>query len=357
MKTTTNYGNCLLFHGGGLCPDSNAYLSTLAEAIRDTEMFEQVFMGFYSFECLLNPDEFIRKWDSHLKAQAILSPGGFYGTDRTVNLAKKPELKQQAIHTCKELGITWVITAGGDGSCRQVDEISKAFEAEGIHFVIPMPLTIDGIEGGFSLGLRPAVNKSFEVLNDLSATNLQTRHERKFSVLVLETQGRNRDDILANLLMRLVAEERIGGIPHSEIDLFAIPANYCWDKDKLVEHVNSSTKRTLILKSEGASVSRKELKDLFCERKVRDAKVGYLSQMNTMVDKEEKLAIESCVNLAVHAIESGVKSGSSFSLVMEHENNVPSIEPINYFAIRNPRKGQVATLNGELELLLQRYTP
>lgn len=357
MKTTTTYGNCLLFHGGGLCPDSNAYLSTLAEAIRETEMFKQVFMGFYAFECLLNPNEFIRKWDSKLMAQALRSPGGFYGTDRTVDLHKEPELRQQAIQTCKELGITWVIPAGGDGSCRQTDEISKAFEAEGIHFIIPMPLTIDGIEGGFSLGLRPAVNKSFEVLNDLAATNLQTRHERKFSVLVLETQGRNRDDILANLLMRLEGEERIGGIPLSEINLFAIPANYSWNKEKLVEHVNSSTKRTLILLSEGASVSRKKLKEILDKRKVRDFKVGHLSQMNSYVDAEEKLVIENCVNLSVPAIELGVQLGRSFSLVMEHENNLPSNEPINYFAIRNPREGQVATLRGELELLLKRYTP
>lgn len=349
--SSTTIGNCLLFHGGGLCPVSNQYLSTLADELKKEEIFERIFMGFFSFECLLNPEELIKPWNSSLKTKAESSPGGFYGTSRNIDLTE-PELQSQAIATCKSLGITWIGVAGGDGSCRQVAEISEAFEAEGIHLFIPMPLTIDGIEGGCSLGLYSAVMKSLDVLDDLAATNLQTRDNREFSVLFLELQGRNRDDILANVLHFVVrvGDFACGRIPHADIDLFVVPANYGWNIDKLITAVNNSKKRTIVIYSEGANIPIDYIMEEV-KRKIRVSKVGYLSQMN----KERIYRIERYIPVPI--IKSAISAGKSFSLKFRDELSSPTIEPIDYWAKLNPREGQKPTLDPDLEELLKKYIP
>lgn len=360
--SATTYGKCLLFHGGGLCPLSNRYLSTLADELKKKEIFEQIFMGFYSFECLLNPEEFIKPWDYSLKATAKKSHGGFYGTNRDVNLID-PELQKQAIATCKTLGINWIGVAGGDGSCRQVAEISEAFEAEGIHFFIPMPLTIDGIEGGFSLGLSPAVRKAYEVLDDLAATNLQTRENNGFSVLFLELQGRNRDDILAHLLKQVIDSDALGGIPLADIDLFVVPTNYRWDKNKLIEAIKGTKKRTVVIYSEGAKFPVNDIIKAV-GRKVRTSVVGYLSQMNKLIDLSDRITIDIVIEDSASVIAAcmndnklGYLANTSFSLVFNYGNSLPRVEPIDYWAKLNPREGQKPTLSPELEELLKKYTP
>lgn len=351
----TTIGNCLLFHGGGLCPLSNRYLSTLAQGLKRKAIFEQIYMGFFSFECLLTPEEFIKPWNSCLKEKANNSLGGFYGTSRGIDLTD-PKLQEQAIETCKSLGITWIGVAGGDGSCRQVAEISKAFEAEGIHLFIPMPLTIDGIEGGLSLGLFSAVAKSQEVLDDLAATNLQTRDNREFSVLFLEVQGRNRDDILAYLLKQVVDKRSLGGIPLADIDLFVVPANYCYDKDKLIAGVKSTTKRTVVLFSEGAEFPVDDIIKA-TGRKVRTSKVGYLSQMNQIcLSADTYLCEEVIKSFILNAIPYMIR-GRSFSVRFDRKNIDPTFEPIDYWAKLNPREEQKTTLPKDLEKLLKKYTP
>lgn len=353
--STTTYGNCLLFHGGGLCPLSNRYLSKLANDMMNKGIFEQIYMGFFSFESLLNPEEFIKPWNAELKEKSKHSHGGFYGTSRGIDLTN-PELQEQAIATCKSLGITWIGVAGGDGSCRQVAEISEAFEAEGIHLFIPMPLTIDGIEGGFSIGLWPAVKKSFEVLDDLAATNLQTRDNREFSVLFLEVQGRNRDDILANLLETVVKKSTLGGIALDDVDLFTVPANYYYNINKLIEMVKDTQRRTVVLYSEGAEFSV----DYIIEsigRKARVSKVGYLSQMNRVVDINMRLIYDEVSEKSVEFIEKSVKENKSFALQFDNAYSLPKIKSIDYWAKLNPREGQKPTLDPELEKLLKKYIP
>lgn len=362
--STTTYGNCLLFHGGGLCPLSNRYLSKLANDMMNKGIFEQIYMGFFSFECLLNPKEYIKPWDESLKYSAKHSHGGFYGTSRNINLTE-PELQKQAIATCKDLGITWIGVAGGDGSCRQVAEIHEAFEAEGIRFFIPMPLTIDGIEGGCSLGLQSAVKKSYEVLDDLAATNLQTRDNRAFSVLFLEVQGRNRDDILANLLETVIRDTTLGGNPLKEIDLFAIPANYPYDINKLIDKVRDSKMRTVVIYSEGAEFPVDYVIDCV-KRKSRVSKVGYLSQMNKLIASFDEVTVFRMVDESSSVIADCVRgselydlANNSFSLVFNYnfESSSPSVKPIDYWAKLNPREGQKPTLNPDLEKLLKKYTP
>lgn len=354
MSSTTN-GNCLLFHGGGLCPLSNRYLSKLAQALSREDIFGRIYMGFHSFECLLNPEEYIKPWDGSLKTMAKNAHGGFYGTSRGIDLTE-PTLQAEAIETCKALGITWIGVAGGDGSCRQVAEISEAFAAEGIHLFIPVPLTIDGIEGGYSIGLSPAGNKSLEVLDDLAATNLQTRDNREFSVLFLETQGRNRDDILAYLLDKIVKRKKIGGIPLTDIDLFVIPANYYWDINRLIEAIRDSRRRTIVIYSEGAEMPVDHIIQK-TGRKTRVSVVGYLSQMNESVTAGEYNTNNAVIDASVPAIHIGVSSHKSFSLVFNNDATFKKIADIDYWAKLNPREGQKPTLAPHYEELIMKYTP
>lgn len=357
--STTTYGNCLLFHGGGLCPVSNYYLSSLANEIGRQGIFEQIYMGFFSFECLLNSEEFIKPWSANLRDMCKKAYGGFYGTSREIDLTV-PELQSQAIATCKNLGITWIGVAGGDGSCRQVAEISEAFEAEGIHLFIPMPLTIDGIEGGFSGGVLTAVQNSKRVLEDLAATNLQTRDNRKFSVLFLELQGRNRDDILANLMQIVEMQKSLGGIPLDDIDLFTIPANYYYDINKLIEEVKDSKKRTVVLYSEGAEFPLDYIIESV-ERKSRASKVGYLSQMSKIDFCSYSFDQEICakeIEILGSQMKECIEKDKSFSMVLKDPYiYTSSIEPIYYWAKLNPREGQKPTLPKMLEELLKKYTP
>ncbi len=353
--STTSNGNCLLFHGGGLCPLSNYYLSLLAEGLRDSNYFEQIYTGFFSFESLLNREEFIKPWGPSLKAKSFMSHGGFYGTSRGIDLTV-PELQKQAIETCKALEITSIGVAGGDGTCRQLAEISEAFEAEGIQLFIPMTLTIDGIEGGLSLGLKPAVCKSVEVLNDLAATNLQTRDNREFSVLFLEMQGRNRDDILANTLYEIEKSENLGGIPRTDIDLFVASTNYSWNMDNLIRSTRNSKKRTVIMYSEGAKFPVGYVAKAI-GRKVRVSKVGYLSQMNKLISTTDYIEIRDyIVEKSIPAILNHMGE-KSFSLVFDNNFANLRVEPIDYWAKLNPREGQKPTLAPILEELIKKYTP
>lgn len=357
--------NCLLIHGGGLCPDSNAYLSRLAEELKDADLFERVFMGFYSFEALIKPEENIKEWNLKLKDEARKAKGGFYGTHRTVNLADT-ELQKIALETCKKMGIEWIFIAGGDGSSRQASEIADIFEANGVKLCIPMPLTVDGIEGGMSLGIRPAVAESLSILENLCATNFMTKDSKDgdgFSICLLETQGRNRDDILAGLLKAISEKETLGGILKDDIDIYALSANYEWSIDNLIDKTIHSTRRTLILVSEGAEDKvkdlKKDIKQRYKEghRKVRTSAVGYLTQMNDMMDPLEKNAIRQSISTGMPCIVEGMERGKSFSLVYESLYSTPAVESIDYYAGLNPREGQQATLSKELEALIKVYAP
>ncbi len=362
MKNAT-FGKALLFHGGGLCANSNRYLSRLAVELTEKKIFDGVLMGFYSFECLVKPDENIKEWSALLQDQAEHAAGGFYGTHRCVNLAD-PETQKIALETCEKMGIRWIFVAGGDGSSRQVAEVAEAFEARGIHFCLPIPLTCDGIEGGESLGVQPAAEVSFKVIEQICATNLQTKDGDGFSVAMVEVQGRNRDDILANVLKKVADAKTLGGIPTADIDIFWLPANYPWSLDVLFNRIVGVQRRTLILLSEGAAKQydlkkKKDIKAMLdCQRKTRYTSVGYLCQMSDCITHLEANTIRQCISTAIPLIVQEVtEEGKSFSLVYQNLYSTPEVYDIAYYARLNPREGQVATLKKDLAALISFYAP
>lgn len=367
MKTKNLNGACLLIYGGGLCDCANEFMRQFMQRIKFTGMFKEYYVGLFSFESLVDP-QFILRWTSGLEERARNSLGGFFGTNRDVNLVD-PELRQKAIQNLKEREIKWVFVAGGDGSARQTAEIADAFHKEGINFCFVMPCTLDGIEGGESIGLSQAVKVSVKTIECLSSTCLMTREKYQYPILVVELQGRNRDDVLANVLKELDriisypswTEGRLGlTIPK----IYAIPANYSWSKEALKECVNSTSEPTLVLLSEGASYideegkkkrqKKSDLENIF-NRKTRSFKVAHLSQVNDCTDDADREAISKMVRSAVFMIRESIqKEDLPFSLVYNKDGRA-IVKPINYYAKLNPRENQNPTLEPSLEELVQAY--
>lgn len=354
MTAKTNKKNCLLIYGGGLCDCANVFMREYAEFLHNTDIFKKTFVGFYSFAALLEKDCYVKEWGKELKEEAELGYGGFFGTCRKIELTD-PVLQEKAISNCKQLGISWVFVAGGDGSSRQTAEIADAFAAEGIKCAFVMPCTIDGITGGKSIGMRQAVEVSLKVIEQLSATCLQTLEEQEFPVLIVELQGRNRDDILANVVNRVWGRvSRSCLFWFAEPQIFAVPANYDWDLKALTIAVNMSKNPTLILLSEGATIKRSELKNRIA-RKCRTFEVAHLSQMNGLTNVYDKELIRSYIDRAAELWEEAIVNGKPFTIVYDEKTAKPRVEAIDYFAKLNPRDEQKTMLSPELEAVIKEY--
>lgn len=241
--------NALLIYGGGLCDSANAVMWMTADKLKQTKTFDKVFVARYSFEALLNLS-LIQEWGQILCQEAELAHGGFFGTCRDVRLTD-PKLRDEAISNLKLKEITWIFVCGGDGSARNCAEMAEDFEKEGIKIGFLLPCTVDGIEGSRSIGIRPAVRASIDIINQLASTCLNTRTKFTAPGLIVELQGRNRDDILANVIV----QTELCKFEHKTL-IYAIPANYKWNLESLVNQVNDSENAqtpVLVLVSEGAT--------------------------------------------------------------------------------------------------------
>lgn len=274
--------NCIIIHGGGLVDPSKEVIMRLASEVKQT--YSSIKIGKYSFESLYNPD-FILNYDEKLIELAEGKRGTFFGTCRDIDLSTN-DMLGKVIDNLIRNGIKTVIVAGGDGSSRQVAEIAHELQNHGINIILAIPLTIDGINGGRSVGIDQAVRESVRQIENIVSTSLMTRDNEKFGVVAIELQGRNRDDIIANVLRYFWRQRRVADCDLKDLLLRVVPANYPTDETKLLNEVNESKKRTLILVSEGAQIKIPELKKQI-NRKVRSLVVGHPSQSNGLTNEED----------------------------------------------------------------------
>lgn len=340
-------GNAIIIHGGGLVDPSRFVLMRIANNLDYLKVYDKVFIGKYSFESLYKP-EFWTEYNWRLVERLKVKRGTYFGTSRGIDLTD-PILSERAISCLKERNIKTVIVAGGDGSSRQVAEINDTFVKNGINLIFAIPLTMDGINGGDSIGLRQAVRESVRQIENIASTSLETRDNEEFSVVTVELQGRNRDDVMANVLKCFYRKRSVADCDFKDLLLRVIPANIETDEAKLVDEINNSSKRTLVLISEGASIHIPELSKKI-NRKVRSLIVGHSSQSNGMTTKEDEheygLWIDQIASIiAQHKDESFciVKDGTFYKM------------PIDYYAKLNPRNGQKAELSEELTELMKLY--
>ena len=341
-------GNAIIIHGGGLVDPSKYVLLRLAKTLSKKGVYDSIFIGKFSFEALLNPG-YVSRYDESLEAIVKDKRGTYFGTCREIDLCD-PILFDKAIMCLNEASINTIIVAGGDGSSRQVAETSNAFFRKGINIIFPIPLTIDGINGGLSIGINEAVKESIRQIENISSTALQTRDNGAFGVAMVEVQGRNRDDIMANVLKDFCSRQKISDWNLSEVFLRVIPANYETDEDKLVNEINQCNKRTLVLISEGAKIKMPQLTEKVT-RKCRTLVIGHPSQSNNMTSKSDIKIYNDWVDRACSII---AEEPLGAYCIANKGGNL-SIWPINYYATLNPREGQKAEIEKGLEELMIRY--
>ena len=368
--------SALVIYGGGLCDNAAQFITDTAELLRKKGIFQKVFVGRYSFRCLTEDESLIREWfESSSKAYSDVL-GGFFGTCRETDLASDEQARNRAIARCKSLNIKYIFLGGGDGSARQMAEIADMFQKEGIYFIFTMPLTIDGIEGGTSIGIDSAVKASLARINEVSSTGLRTLDGNKFPALAVKLMGRNRDNILAEVL-EIINTKGLKDFGRDEIDIFAIPANYEWSEENLTKAMTVEDnpnagkligKPALILYSEGAKLNgvqleKNDLKQIAKKagKKLRFYSIGHNSQINNATTTEDKLGIhvvlKTAVDVAVKHIvtQYDMNDEKPFSLVWNVKDI--KVESYDYFAKKNPRVGQKPKLKKKLETTLKKYIP
>lgn len=338
--------NAIIIHGGGLVDPSKYVLMRLAFHLSNLKCFEKIFIGKYSFESLYTP-EFWYEYNEHLINLAQNKRGTFFGTCRGIDLSDD-YLGQKAIGCLQMHKIDHVIVAGGDGSSRQLFEMSESFEKAGIHLIFPIPLTIDGINGGMSIGIEQAVRETIRQTENIVSTSLETRDEGKFSVVTVTTQGRNRDDILASTLSHFSTTKKVADCSLNDLLLIAVPAGLTTNVDKLIRTVNKSRKRTLLLISEGAKIGDISSK---ITRKVRSLVVGHPSQSNNQTSESDMLKYDEWIKTVSYIIS----AHKYRSFCISRNRNTYAIKEIGYYAKLNPRDNQICKLSKEDELLLRTF--
>lgn len=340
--------NVLITFGGGLIDCALQVIMRIALNLSEAKIFDKIFIGQYSFESFYNPD-FLHLYNNELISKVKSARGTILGTCRGINLTD-PILLIKSIQYLKSNNISTVIVVGGDGSSRQVAEISGAFKEIGINIIFAIPLTIDGINGGKSIGMIPAVRESIRQTENMVSTSLMTHDFEKDGVVAVELQGRNRDDIMSHVLLHFVKIGKIADIPLTDMLLRVIPANIPFEERKLINEVNNSSKKTVLLSSEGSGFNISNLKDKI-SRKVRTAVVGHASQSNNMTTdadiEEYNLWIDE---VSMHIISN---QNDSYSLVMR--NNEIMEMPIDYYAVLNPRENQIPEMDAFFIYWLKKY--
>lgn len=374
-------GNALVIYGGGLCDNAARFITDMAQALyRSSNSFEKVFVGRFSFRALTEDDSLIEEWteESSAKYEDVL--GGYFGTCRETDLANDEQARKRAFDKCKRFGIRYIFLGGGDGSARQMAEIAELFKEQGIYFVFALPLTIDGIEGGNFIGLRAAVNVSLHRIDEVSSTGLRTLEGNKYPALAVKLMGRNRDNILAEV-MTWIDANGIRDFGKDEVEIKAIPANYPWSKENLIEAMKVEGdpnggkligKPLLILYSEGAKLGdvqleKNDLKEMAANagRKLRFFSIGHNSQINGETTDLAKDVHRNIVNdiaeKALNTIHKNMSSNTEepFSIVVsDSRKSLPiRVEKYDYFAKLNPRERQKPTLEKNTEKILKKYIP
>lgn len=261
-----------------------------------------------------------------------------------------PVILEKAIKTLTEADIGTVIVCGGDGSSRNCAEMVADFEKAGINIIFAVPLTVDGINGGKSIGLEQATREAVRQIENVAATSLETRDKGEFSIVAVELQGRNRDDIMADVLYYFHQRRKVADCDLDAICLRVVPANYPTNVTKFFEEINGTNKRTLILVSEGAKLKLSEVQGN-TKRKVRTVVVGHAVQSNQQTTKYDMQNYESWLRDVVKCIAE--TPDESFSVV--NDGYERRKESIDYYAELNPRENQEARLSDVEELVLKMY--
>lgn len=330
MTTKENYlqnvfvgkkNNMAVVYGGGQIPEANVLMGCIIGSLlkyAPVYGIHQSYKGLGRSECY-------EKMTSAKAKQIKNQIGTYFSTCRDFNPAADenfPDILKQ----CKAHKIRLLVICGGDGSARGAVELAAKFRKARYKIqIIWLPCTIDGITGTEVVGKHSAVLKSVEDVMNI-AVNAWATYDHGLKgprVAIVELMGRNRDDILIDVLKFIQNYETIGKYNLSDIRIIANPSDHEWSYNQLIFDVLDEEKPVLILTSEGAKpvessfnaindkgVARK-LAMLFNLTEVKKANchvVGYLSQTNSVNSHEEK----ECSTWA-YALEAMLQTQAKYS--------------------------------------------
>lgn len=332
-----NGKNIAVIYGGGQIPSGNIVLGKMIEKLlkRNLTVYgvHKSFWGLSDSDCY---EEF-----SIPKAKEIQGQIGTYlSTCRKVNPAED-QWFYNIISNLKERDIKTIILPGGDGSSRAGDVLSQRARAYKDDLqVVFLPCTIDGIAGSdTTIGIDSAAAESYRQTSLIIANAFATFNPDFVGprIAINEIQGRNRNDISVALMDQILEKGRIGKYYVDDIDLIFIPAGYDWSYHDLIKRITSTDKETAIIVSEGAKPKEdiswdslegkgvgEKLERLIKKggkREVNLNVVGYLSQANDQISKEEAKKIQEWICFAVKAMYSTndsiaiIKSDGEFKAV------------------------------------------
>lgn len=332
-----NGKNIAVIYGGGQIPSGNIILGKMIEKL--LKRGDLTVYGVHkSFWGLSDPSCYEKF--SISKAKEIQGQIGTYlSTCRKVNPADDKWFFQ-ILSNLKERDVKTIILPGGDGSSRAGNALSQRAREEGYNLqLVFIPCTIDGIEGSdTTIGIDSAVAESYRQVSLIIANAFATFNPTFLGprIAINEIQGRNRNDIAVALMDQILEKGRIGKYYVDDIDLIFIPAAYDWSYHKLIKRITSSDKETAIIVSEGAKPNEiywdrtkgkgigEKLENLIKEGAMREVNlnlIGYLSQSNDQISKEEEKKIQDWICFAVKSMNATnesiaiIKSGDEFKSV------------------------------------------
>jgi len=339
----------IIVYGGGLVDCAKDILMLLAREISKWNTFSEVYIGKYSFLSLFQEayegEKLQLLYNEELEDEVADKCGGYFGTARGIRFDEKPKLFEQSITFLKAHEITNIYVVGGDGSARFVADVAKRYYRNGIYISYLLPCTVDGINGGYSVGIEQATRVSIKMIENMVSTSLKTLDNNKFGVVIVEVQGRNRDDILSNVMNTFERKKCVAEFPLSSLNIFAIPANIEVDILKIISKINNSNKRSIIVISEGAKCGYEKIFDklpaFFPDKKVRTMCIGHVSQMNQETTNEDRKAygtlIKKITDLAKEYTEDSIN-------VVIKEDGSAIFECFKYFADLNPERIKKVTV-------------
>lgn len=341
-------GNSIVIYGGGLADPAKDVMVRIGKELWESKVYDKVYFGKYSFLSLSDSSLWLeyngRAFDEFISNKR----GTYFGTCRGVDMTE-PQVKFKAFEVLKKHNIKTVIVCGGDGSSRNCAEMEEEFKQNGINVIFAIPLTVDGINGGRSIGIDQAVRESIRQTENVAATSLETKDNGEYSVVTVELQGRNRDDILANVVKTLYRNKKVADCSLDDILLRVVPANYETNEDELIEEINSSKLRTLLLISEGAKNKTEIVKKI--TRKVRSVCVGHATQSNNLTTDEDMERYSNWLSDIARIISRDPYD--SYSIVNDGISRFKA--SLNYYARKNPRENQIATISSGLEAILKLF--
>ncbi|MDO5556353.1 MAG: 6-phosphofructokinase, partial [Clostridia bacterium] len=295
-----------VLYGGGQIPSANIVLGKLMEWLISMKC---VVYGIHKSYMGLADEACYEKF-TITKAQQIQKQIGTYlETCRNVDPSAN-EWFDRIIVLLSKFNIHKLFICGGDGSVRAATDFEKKCEEIGYDMrIMFIPCTIDGINGSLSIGRQSAIAESIRRVSSMIVNSFATWDAGLIGprIPIIELQGRNRNDIIVNVMKRLIKEEDIGRYKISDINLICVPSGHMWSYVKLINSILKTDKLTAIIVAEGAkpieqwweAISGKGIGEKLFNlinlsrvkgkpiKKANLDVVGYLSQTNDLISKEE----------------------------------------------------------------------